>query len=119
MILTQKQIDLLSKQTIVVLATAGASAKPRAIFVEVNRAGRDKLIITDNEMEITRKNILENKKVFVLAFEQDYSYCLKIEGEAEYYTEGEWFDFVSNLEENKKYHPKAAVVITVKNISEV
>lgn len=117
--LTQKQIDLLNKQTVVVLATASAGAKPRAIFVQFPKVEGDKLIITDNYMGITRKNVLENKKVFVLAFEQDYSYCLKIEGEAEYCAEGEWFDFVVGLEENKKYRPKAAVVISVKNVSEV
>ena len=116
--LTPKQLDLINKKKVVVLATADKRSKPRAILVEVNKAEADKLIITDNEMKITKKNILENNQVFVLAFAEDYSYCLKIEGEAEYHTKGKWFDFVSGLEENKKYHPKGAIVITVKSIKE-
>jgi len=116
--LTEKQVELLDRRKIVVLATSNAVASPRAILVEVNKAEGEKLVITDNEMEITRKNILENKNVFVLAFEEDYSYGLKIEGEVEYCTKGEYFDFVKNLETNKKFNPKGAIVITIKNISE-
>ena len=116
--LTEKQLDLLSRRKIVVLATANSQARPRAIFVEVNRAKDDKIIITDNEMETTRKNLLENKNIFILAFEEDYHYGLKILGDAEYYTEGEYFDFVKNLETNKNFSPKGAIVITVKETIE-
>lgn len=69
-------------------------------------------------METTRKNLLENKQIAILAFEEDYSYCLKILGEAEYYTKGEYFDLVKKLEANKDFSPKGAVVITIKDISE-
>ncbi len=116
--LTEKQLDLLNRRKLVVLATSSLDGKPRAIIVEVNQVKDDKIIITDNEMETTRKNLLENKNVFILAFEEDYHYGLKISGEAEYYTEGEYFGFVKNLETNKDFSPKGAVVITVKEIVE-
>lgn len=117
--LTQKQADLLKRRKIVVLATSNLQGKPRAIFVEVNKAKGDQIIITDNEMVTTKKNLLENKQVALLAFEEDYSYCLKILGEAEYYTEGRYFNFVKNLETNKDYSPKGAVVITIKEVIEL
>ena len=116
--LSEKQLDLLARKKLVVLATSGSDDKPRAIIVEVNKAESDKIIITDNEMEITRKNLLGNKNVFLLTFEEDYHYGLKILGEAEYYSRGEHFDFVKNLETNKGHSPKAAVVITVKEVVE-
>jgi len=117
--LNEKQVDLLNRRKTVILATADLKGEPRAIFVEVNKAEGDKMIITDNEMKITRKNLLENKNVFVLVFEEDYGYCLKIKGGAEYYTKGEYFDFVKNLESNKDFTPKAAVVVTIKDVTEL
>jgi len=116
--LTEKQIDLLKRRNIVVLATANLQANPRAVLCEVNKIADDKIIITDNEMTITTENILENKQVALLAFEKDFSYCLKISGEAEYYTEGEYFDFVKGLKTNKNQSPKGAIVITVKEVIE-
>jgi len=58
--LTNKQIDFLNQNKVVVLGTSDKKAKPRCIFVETNLVYFDKIIITDNEMKITRKNILEN-----------------------------------------------------------
>jgi len=116
--LSEKQINLLNRRKIVVLTTSNLQAKPWAILAEVNQAKDDQIIITDNEMVITRENLLKNKQVALLAFEEDYSYCLKILGEAEYYTEGEYFDFVKNLETNKDQSPKGAIVITIKEVDE-
>ena len=116
--LTKEQIDLLNRRKIIILATSSLKGDPRAIFVEANQAKDDKIIITDNEMETTRRNLLENKQVFILVSEEDYSYCLKISGKAEYYTEGKYFDFVRNLEANKDFLQKGAIVITIKNINE-
>lgn len=117
--LTTKQCNLLERQQVVVLATASLAGVPRAIFVEINQAAEDQIIITDNEMGRTRKNLLENPCVFLLAFEEDYSYCLKISGEAQYVTRGKYFDFVKGLESNKDYSPKGAVVVRIREVVEL
>ncbi|MDP3991069.1 MAG: pyridoxamine 5'-phosphate oxidase family protein [Candidatus Nealsonbacteria bacterium] len=116
--LTEKQIDLLNRRKIVVLATSDLRLRSRAVFVEVNQAKDDQIIITDNLMVATRKNLLENNQIALLSFEKDYSYCLKILGAAKYYTEGDYFDLVKSLETNKKQSPKGAIVITIKEIIE-
>ena len=116
--LTKKQINLLNRQKVVVLGTANLKSEPRCIFVEVNMVYSDKIIITDNEMKTTRKNILENPQVFILAFKKDYSYGLKISGIAEYHKNSPYFDFVRNLETNKNYKPKGAIVIIPNKIKE-
>ena len=116
--LTEKQIDLLNRKKIVAMATSDLEGNPRATFVEINQAKDDQIIITDNEMVTVKKNLLENGQVCILASEEDYSYCLKILGEAEYYTEGEYFNFVKNLEANKDKTPKGAVAISIKEIIE-
>ena len=116
--LSEKQIDLINRNNIVALATSDGEGSPRVIFCEVNKVDGDKLIITDNQMEKTKDNFLENKKVFLLAFENDYSCVLKISGEADYYTSGEYFDFVKDLETNKEYKPKGAILIKVSKVIE-
>lgn len=116
--LTKQQLDLLSRRNLVILATSSPGGEPRAIIVEANKVEKDKIIITDNEMEITRDNFLANKNVFLLAYEEDYHYGLKISGGAEYYTSGGYFDFVRNLETNKGHSPKGVVVITVREVTE-
>ena len=116
--LTKKQIDLLKRKTIVALATSDLNYKPRVIFVEVNQVKDNLIIITDNEMKITKKNLLENNKVALLAFEEDYSYCLKILGKAKYYKNGKWLNYVKKLKENKGLPAKGAIVVKVEKIIE-
>ncbi len=116
--LVEKQLDLLNRRNLVVLATSSLDNVPRAIIVEINKVDGDKIIITDNQMAKSRANLLENKNVFILAFEEDYHYGLKISGQAEYHTDGEYFDFVKKLETNKDYSSKGVVVIKVKEVLE-
>jgi len=116
--LNEKQKDLLKRRNIVVFTTSNMQGKPRSIFVEVNHINDGEIIITDNEMGATKDNFLENDNVFILAFELDYSYCLKIEGEVKYYNDGKYFDFVKNLDTNKKRTPKGAVLVNIKKVIE-
>lgn len=116
--LNEKQQELLMRRNLVVLATSSLDGQPRAIIVEVNKAEGETLIITDNEMNETRNNLLANGKVSILAFEEDYSFCFKIFGVAEYCQSGEYYDFVKNLETNKKEVPKGAVVIAIDKVIE-
>lgn len=116
--LTEKQLDLLNRRNLAILATTDLDFQPRAIIIEVNKVEGDRLVITDNEMGITRNNILANKKVSILVFESDYSYCLKLIGEAEYYSCGNYFDYVIGLQANKGRLPKGAVVVKINGIFE-
>jgi len=116
--LTPKQIDLLTRRSIVAFATADSKGKSRVIIVEANKAEGDKIIITDNEMLTTKNNILENNQVAISANEADYSYCLKITGTAEYQTTGEYFEYVKNVEGNKTRNPKGVIIITLTEVLE-
>lgn len=118
MILTEKQTQLLKKNTTVVLATANNDGQPNAIFVEVSDLKEDIIIITDNYFERTAEFLIENNKVSLLVFEEDYSYYFKIYGESQYFTEGEYLDLVKSLEQNKEFSPKGALVIKIKEVRE-
>ena len=116
--LTDDQIKFLEANRIAVLSTVSKDGQPRSIFVEASRFDTDQIIITDNYMKITKQNLLDNSKVFILAFAANYERMLNIEGTASYETEGENFDFVKNSEQNKDFSPKAAVVVKITNITE-
>ena len=115
--LTQEQQEVLRANTIVALSTS-LHDQPRSVFVELNKILEDKLILTDNQMQITRDNLLQNPQVCVLATAPGYSLFLLIQGTATYYTEGEYFDYVKDLPSNAGYVPKGAVVIDIINVIE-
>ena len=114
--LNEKQIELLKNQSYVALATSDKNGQPRAIFVEVNMAKNDSLIITDNFMFKTLGNIKENEKVFVLAYENSYEHILNITGRVTYHNSGKLLDYV--IEENKGFNPKGAIEIKITNVEE-
>ena len=117
--LSSKQQDFIMQHSLVVLSTLTKDTSPRSILVEINKVDNDKLIITDNQMETTQQNIKTNPKVCVLISDiENYTY-LKIDGEASYYDDGEYFEYVKNLPWNALYTPKWAVVIKINNIKEV
>ncbi len=87
-----------------------------AAFVKV--IDDDKLLITDNFMEKTIKNIIKNKKVSIIVWDEDFV-GYKIIGEAEYFTEGDWVDFVKKMPENKEFLAKGAILVKVNTIKEV
>jgi len=116
--LSDKQKELLKRRSIVVLSTSSLQGNPRSIFVEINSVDDDKVVITDNEMGTTKDNLIENNKVFILAFENDYSYCLKMEGKADYYDKGEYLDFIKGLDSNKGRNPKGVIIVNIKSLVE-
>ncbi|AKM78224.1 MAG: hypothetical protein UX49_C0001G0007 [Candidatus Wolfebacteria bacterium GW2011_GWC2_46_275] len=116
--LTEKQKELLNRRKVVALATASKDADPQVTFVEINLVEDDDLVFTDNQMTTARNNILENGKVVLMAFEQDYGYCLKLFGTAQYHTGGERFEYVKHLADNEGFSPRAAVVITIEHVIE-
>ena len=118
MILTKKDKDFINKNYTAVLTTCDLKNKPNSIFVEICKVeGDDKIIITDNEMKSTRKNLQENYNVCLLFNDKKYN-VIKIFGKAEYLKSGKYFDYVKNLKDNIEHNPKAAIVVKVLKIVE-
>jgi hypothetical protein len=67
----------------------------------------------------TRNNLIKNNKVALLAFESNYSYCIKIDAIAKYQTSGKCFELIKSLKTNKSFDCKGAVVLKVKKVQEV
>lgn len=118
MTLTTDQERLIEGNNIVVLATADKYGQPRAVLVETNVVQGNKIVITDNQMNITERNIVENPLVSILAFNKDYGKFLKISGKAAYYSDQGHLDWARSLETNKNWASKGVIEVIIDNIEE-
>lgn len=114
--LTEKQLEFLKNQKYAVFTTSNLSLQPHSIFVEINKIENNSIIITDNFMNTSVENIKGNKKVFILAFKENYEHILSITGEAIYHNSGELMEYVKK--ENEGFNPKGAIEIKITNIEE-
>lgn len=92
--------------------------KPNVIgiaFVKV--LSKDKLLITDNYMRSTIKNILENNNVALVVWNKNLK-GYKLIGKAKYYKSGKFLELVKSMKENKKLPSKGAIVVKVSKIIE-
>lgn len=106
--------DLIEKNP-VALATV-TNNKPNIIGVAfVKVVSDDEILITDNYMNQTIKDISGNKNVCLIVWNEDLK-GYKLIGKAEHYTEGEWKNFVEKMEENKGLPAKGAIIVKVSKI---
>lgn len=90
--------------------------KPRNIAMEINRIEGDKIIMTDNHLHKFIKNIEKCPYVSMVYWDNLDWTGVRIDGEAEYQTKGKWFDYIKNLETNKGYNPKGAIIIKITEV---
>lgn len=104
------------------LATVGEDGKPHVIAVGFAKVRDGKIIITDNYMGQTPRNIRNDASVALAVWSRDWEdNCSGFEfrGRAEYQTSGKWLDFVRSLPENDGERPKAAIVVTVEKVKKL
>lgn len=100
----------------VAFATVDESGNPNVIgvaFVKVLEA--NKILITDNYMTKTKENLSINKNICLASWDKDWN-GYKIIGTAEYFSNGEWQDYVKKMPENEGLSAKGAVVITISSV---
>ncbi len=99
------------------LATVGANLEPNVIAVAfVKVVSGTELLISDNFMKQTLKNLSCSKKVGIAVWDKKWKGC-KIAGTARYYDSGKWAKFVREMPENKGLPAKGAVLVKVRSIS--
>lgn len=106
------------------IATVNSKNNPNlAVASEVIE--KDKIIISVNEMIHTEENIEYNPNVVLTVFDSDYK-GLRIFGKANYYTDGEYYDFCmktffSNGEVTPfgATKPKGAIVVNVTKVEKL
>lgn len=110
------KIKTLIENNPVALATITNDNKPNVIGVAFVKVISDsEILITDNYMNQTKKDIIGNNSVCLIVWDSDLK-GYKIIGKAEYFTEGKWKESVEKMKENKGLPAKGALLITVEKI---
>jgi uncharacterized pyridoxamine 5'-phosphate oxidase family protein len=114
-----KKIKQMIEKFPIYIATTDRNCNPHVIAVACVRVLDDKkLLITDNYMKTTRKNLLSNNKVEILVYDKQWKGC-RIKGKSKYYNSGKWLDFVKSMKENKSHPAKGAILVTASKIEKL
>jgi predicted pyridoxine 5'-phosphate oxidase superfamily flavin-nucleotide-binding protein len=102
------------------LATISEDGKPHNIavgFIQV--VEEDILVISDNYLEETIKNLKSNPNVALVVWAENWKeHCIgyEVTGVAEYFTEGEWINFIKKIPINEGEPCKGAIVVKVNHV---
>jgi len=111
-----KRLKNLIEKTPIALATVMPDGRPNAIGVAfVKVIGDDKLLITDNYMNQTIKDIKKNPNVVTVVWDKDMN-GYKLVGKAEYFDKGKWVEKVKAMPENEGEPAKGAILVKVELI---
>jgi uncharacterized protein len=97
------------------LATVGAQGKPYIVAVAYCKVKENKIVITDNFMRETVKNINNNSNIAIIVWDKKWN-GYQFLGKAKYYNEGKWLKFVKDLKENKDMPTKGVIVVDINKI---
>ena len=117
--ISKRQKELLETEAVAV-ATINPDGSPNVIVIGYAKVvSPTEIVVTDNFMKLTRENIERDPRVCLAVWTKDWEEGYKFVGEAEYHTKGKWAKFVKELEENKGYPAKGAIVVKVEKIYEL
>ncbi len=105
---------LIEKKTVALATINHDNGKPHNIAMEINKVEANKIIMTDNHLDKSLKNIKSNPEVSLVFWNSECGF--RIDGSADYDSNDKWFKFVKSLKENKGYSPKGALIIKVNEI---
>lgn len=73
------------------------------------------ILISNNEMINTPNNIVENCNIVLTSFNSKWA-GIRLTGEAEYYTNGKYFDICNQYFNNETATPKGAIIVKVNKV---
>lgn len=114
-IIDKKQKALIEKRPIA-FATYGKEGINVVALACCKVVSINQILLTDNYMNKTRKNLLENPKVAIAVWSADEKEGYQFKGTAQYITSGEWKEKVDLDPDNEGLAHKAAVLVTVNEI---
>ncbi len=72
----------------------------------------DTVLITNNFMRSTVKNIVKNNNVAMVVWNKKWE-GYQFLGKAEYYKKGKWLEYVKKMKENKGMSAKGAILVKI------
>jgi predicted pyridoxine 5'-phosphate oxidase superfamily flavin-nucleotide-binding protein len=123
MIEISPEIKKLIEQNPVALATINEDNTPHSIIVAyVKVTSKTQVLITDNHMVQTTKNIKRNKNIALSLYNKEWKKdCIgyELNGTAEYFSSGTFYQKVKEIPENENEHCKGAILITINKIKKL
>jgi predicted pyridoxine 5'-phosphate oxidase superfamily flavin-nucleotide-binding protein len=116
--ITSKQKQIIENNPIA-FSTVDDNNKPSVIAVaSVKVVSDNQILITDNFMKQTNKNLVTNNNVCLAVWDKDWN-GYKISGTAEYFIQGKWKKFIENIPENKGFSTKGAILINIQKLEKL
>lgn len=116
----QKQ---LIENNVVAVATVDEGNKPHCIAIAaVKVISPNQVIMTNNYMNQTPKNIQCNNTVAFVVWNKDWENdCIGYEfiGSAEYFCNGNWLNEVKKMKDNEGLPAQGAIVVTIQKIKQL
>jgi len=115
-------IKKLVENNAVALATVGEDGNPCCIAVGFVKVIGNEILITNNYMANTVKNIEGNPNITLCVWNRNWEEeCegYELRGNAKYFKKGEWYDIVRKMPENKDMPCKGAILIKIKEIKKL
>jgi predicted pyridoxine 5'-phosphate oxidase superfamily flavin-nucleotide-binding protein len=104
-------------------ATVNENGNPHCIAVGFAKVVSDEeILITNNYMIETEKNILKNPNVVLTVWNKEWEekcFGYELTGIAEYFTEGKWYEMIKEIPENKGYPCKGAILIKISKVKKL
>ena len=98
------------------LASSDFNGRPNISIVACLKVINNKqILITDNYMAQTKKNILKNNRVCLAVWNNKWQ-GVKIIAQARYYSQGKWQEYVKKMKDNAGMPAKGAILLTPKKI---
>jgi predicted pyridoxine 5'-phosphate oxidase superfamily flavin-nucleotide-binding protein len=114
--MTLSEIKNIIENNRVAVATVMEDGKPNVLVIDGVKVVSDtEVVITDNYMYQTPKDILNNKNVCLLVWYRDIK-GYKMIGKARYFSSGKWVKFVKGLPNNAPFPAKGAILVKVEKI---
>ena len=125
MIMVEITVELknLIEENALAFATIDEKENPHCIAVAfVKVVSKNQILVTDNYMVETRKNIQQNPNVALSVWNKNWKEkCVgyELNGTAEYFTSGKWYEMIKQIPENKEEPCKGAILITINKIKKL
>ena len=119
--LSEELIDLIKNNEWVIFSTADLNNNPRAIVVIPSRIEKDRIILSNIQMNKSIENIKNNNKCFINVYSKDSSDMqIKISGIANVYENGNLYTEIKEYEETNNLPEdlkvQSIIVIEFENI---
>jgi len=118
MVEIDKALKKLIEENALALATVDEKGNPHCIAVGfVKVVSENQVLVGDNYMKETTKNIQQNKNVALTVWNKNWqTNCrgYELKGTAKYFSQGKWHEMVKKIHEG--FPAKGAVLVTINKI---